>query len=99
MFQKKNQKLKKVDPNRSLTIDLHNYLASEAAEYVSRVIRNSRDSFGVIYFITGKGTHSKDHISILRPLVLKLCKQAGAETGLVSGNNGIVYCRFVPLMF
>ena len=90
---------KPIDPNRSATIDLHNYRSDEAAEYVTRVIRNARGSFGVVYFITGKGNNSKNHIPILRPLVMKICRQAGANTRILPNNTGIVECRFVPLPY
>ena len=93
------QQEKPVDPYKSLTIDLHNYRADDAADFVTRVIRNARGSFGVLYFITGKGHNSKDHIPILRPLVMKICRKAGANTKLLPTNSGIVECRFVPLPY
>ncbi|KAI5520061.1 duf1771-domain-containing protein family [Trichomonas vaginalis G3] len=82
---------------KSLTIDLHGFKSEEAVEYVSRAIRNSRNSVGSIYFVTGRGIHSKDKLSVLRPLVMRMCRKAGAETFLQKGNPGVVVCRFVPL--
>lgn len=79
---------------RTLTIDLHGYKAEEAIDFVGRAIRNSRNSVGTIYFVTGRGLHSKEKRSVLRPLVMRMCRKAGAETFVQKGNTGVVVCRF-----
>lgn len=79
----------------SITIDLHGMRVAEAQETVIRTLRNVQNSnTGIIYFITGRGQHSKGNVPVLRPLVMKMCKERGYRPA-VSQNRGTVICNVI----
>lgn len=84
---------RKVAAKKKLTVDLHGYRASEAYGLVSKALREVRadGSVAQISFITGKGLHSKSGIPVLRPLVLRLCRDMGFKA-YVGANRGVVIC-------
>jgi DNA-nicking Smr family endonuclease len=84
---------KKSEPLRSLWVDLHGYSARDAGDLVREATANAQKAgdVGEISFCTGKGLHSKGGIPVLRPLVLKLCRDLGFAAALAQ-NTGVVTC-------
>ena len=86
---------RKVVAKRKLTVDLHGFRADEAYRFVSKALENARRDGNVaqISFITGKGLHSRSGSPVLRPLVLRLCRDKGFNA-YVGANRGVVICDF-----
>jgi hypothetical protein len=47
---------------------------------------------GEIQFCTGRGAHSPGHLPVLRPLVVKRCRDFGHPAKVDPTNPGVVIC-------
>jgi hypothetical protein len=74
-------------------IDLHGKTARETIETVNLILNDLGNCSFEIGFITGKGLHSKNGLSVLRPLVFGACQLRGFKTFLHPSNEGIVICQ------
>jgi DNA-nicking Smr family endonuclease len=81
-------------PTRNLWLDLHGYTGKEAAALVREALNGAQNAGNVatIRFCTGRGLHSRGGLSVLRPLVMKICKDHGHTVSLAS-NAGVVCCQ------
>jgi DNA-nicking Smr family endonuclease len=79
---------------RDLWIDLHGYTSQEASAVVREAVRNAQraGNISTIRFCTGKGLHSPGGVSVLRPLVMHICKECGCGASL-GANRGMVCCQ------
>lgn len=78
-----------------ISVDLHGLNVTDAQVTVMKTLDASQhNNVGLIEFITGRGTHTKGHVSVLRPLVLTICKERGFRAH-VGSNRGVVVCHIV----
>jgi hypothetical protein len=84
-------------PLRTLFIDLHRTRAVEALALTREALRNgtAAGDIGEIRFCTGRGAHSPGHSPVLRPLVLKTCRDLGYPARVNPTNCGVVICSLV----
>ena len=73
-------------------IELHGKNLVDAKEAVIRALDSAQQNkIKKIFFITGRGNHSKGNVPVLRPMVLKVCKERGFNPTL-SQNKGTIIC-------
>lgn len=79
---------------RVITVDLHNYTYEQAQQLVSACLsRAPHSDIKNINFITGKGIHSKNG-PVIRPLVMKMCKEFKIPAKVNPNNTGVVVVDF-----